>query len=394
MRLKQAVLGALITVLVACHSTAKKEEAPATDADKAGNNFSGDMQTMSQDVKKLLPFVYDREAFQDPANKATISKQLKSFAQAAHHIKPETGTKFIEDDLLLEYSLNSLTDDLNRASHSFDLGQLEYSRSVAKASLSHCFQCHSVTQAGSSSTWDLDQLQSLNLAPLEKADLLVATRKYDKALSYMESQLSSPEFLKNYAFDFESLLRRYLALIIRVENAPRRALRELNKILDRGDTPHYIAEQADGWRQSLKAWQKEKPQPTKTAKQLFDQVEKHFKKAESIQHFEKDHAGDVEYLRATAQLHEGMKLLKSHADQSHALYLLGRAYEVLDELGSWNLHETYYEACIDKDPKTAMAKRCYSRLEASLYMGYSGSSGTHLPNEERERLKRLKDKLQ
>lgn len=351
------------------------------------------MQNLAQDVKTLLPFLYDRDAFHDPKNRETIRKSLKQFSQAANHIKPEAGKKFIGDNLFLEHSLGSLSADLNRAVQSFDSGQYEYSRSVAKSSLNYCFQCHSVTQAGGAAPWDVDKLQSLNLAPLEKADLLVATRKYDKALTYMESQLNSPEFIKNYAFDFQSLLRRYMALIIRVENAPNRALTELNKILDRGDTPHYIAEQADGWRQSLKAWGKEKKPVVSSPKALFDQVEKRFKKAEGIQHFEKDHAGDVEYLRATAQLHEGMKILKTNADKAHALYLLGRAYEVLDELGSWNLHETYYEACIETDPKSPMAKRCYSRLEASLYMGYSGSSGTHLPNEERERLKRLKDKI-
>jgi len=384
------------TIVVVCLSFISCKSGEKKDASNApnGDNFSGEMQSMAQDVKRLLPYLYDREAFHDPKNSETIHQSLKQFSQVAKHIKPEAGKKFLGDDLLLEYSLNSLTADLNRALQSFEMGQVEYSRSVAKASLNYCFQCHSVTQVGSSAQWDVDKLQSLNLAPLEKADLLVATRKYDKALSYMESLLSSPDFLKNYAFDFESLLRRYLALIIRVENAPKRALVELNKILDRGDTPHYIAEQADGWRQSLKAWGKEKKQPIKTSKALFTEVEKRFKKAEGIQHYEKDHAGDVEYLRATADLHEGLKILKSPADEAHALYLLGRAYEVLDELGSWNLHETYYEACIDKDPKDAMAKRCYSRLEASLYMGYSGSSGTHLPAEERDRLKRLKEKIQ
>lgn len=388
MKAKRLFIATAALLILSCKTAEKKEAVAPIDG-----NWSGSMQNMAQDVKKLLPFLYDREAFHDPKNKETIAQALKQFAQVAKHIKPEMGKKILGDDLLIEYSLTSLTDDLNRAVHSFELGQLEYSRSVAKASLNYCFQCHSVTQVGSSAAWDLDKLQNLNLAPLEKADLLVATRKYDKALSYMESLLSSPDFSKNYAFDFESLLRRYLALIIRVENAPKRAYNELNKILEHKDTPHYIVEQADGWRQSLKAWQKEKKQPIKTPKALFEQVEKRFKKAESIQHYEKDHAGDVEYLRATALLHEGLKILKTPADKAHALYSLGRAYEVLDELGSWNLHETYYEACIEKDPKSEMAKRCYSRLEASLYMGYSGSSGTHLPTEERDRLKRLKDKL-
>ncbi|MBX3021203.1 MAG: hypothetical protein KF799_05945 [Bdellovibrionales bacterium] len=388
--MRLAVISLLaLAVLSACKSTTNDSTTTAKDA-----AWPKQMQNMAQDVKKLLPFLYDREAYRDPKNRDEIRSYLREFSQVAHHINPEKGKPFIGDDLLLEYSLSNLKDDLTRASKSFDAGQYEYSRLAAKASLSHCFQCHSVTQAGGKAGWDLEQVHNLGLQPLEKADLLVATRKYDKALAYMEGLLNSPEFLQNHAFDFESLLRRYLALIIRVENAPQRALKELDKILERGATPHYIAEQANGWRQSLTAWAKEKKQPIRNAKDLFAQVDSRFKKAAAIQHFEKDHAGDVEYLRATAALHEGMKLLKAPADQARALYMLGRAYEVLDELGSWNLHESYYEACALKDPKSSLAERCFGRLEASLYMGYSGSAGTNLPLEERARLKNLKDQMQ
>ncbi len=382
-----------VTLLASCRSAEKKPGAASPPVNDA-KAWSGQMQNMAQEVKKLLPYLYDREAFQAAKNHDLVEQYLKEFSQVAHHTMPDAGKKYLGDDLLLEYSINNLADDLARSVKSFEAGQFEYSRSVAKASLSYCFQCHSVTQAGRSAAWEVDKLPNINLAPLEKADLLVATRKYDRALSYMESQLNSEDYLKNFAFDFESLLRRYLALIIRVENAPRRALKELAKILSHAETPHYIVEQAQGWRQSLTAWEKERKLPAKSGKLLFEQVNKHFQKAEAIQHYEKDHAGDVEYLRATAQLHAGLKSLHAPEEQARALYLLGRAYEVLDELGSWNLHETYYEACVTKAPHAETAQRCYNRLEASLYMGYSGSSGTHLPPEERERLKRLKEKIQ
>lgn len=378
---------AITTALViSCKSKEKS-------AQESSPTWPGQMQSMAQDVKNLLPFLYDKQSFSDPKNKELIRRSLKDFGQAAHQVKPQTGKPYLGDDLLIEYSLNNLKEDLNRALLTFDNGQYEYSRSVAKASMGHCFRCHSVGAPGASAAWDLEEIHNLNIAPIEKADLLVATRKFDKALSYMESTLNSPEFLKAYAFDFEAMLRRYLALIIRVENAPTRALTELDKILNRGDTPQYIAEQAKGWRQSLKAWASEKSRPPKNAADMLAQVEKRFKRAHAIQHFEKDHAGDVEYLRATSLLHQGMKLLKKPEDQARALFLLGNAYEVLDELGSWNLHETYYEACLFKLPKSQTAKNCYNRLEASLTMGYSGSAGTNLPPEEKERLRRLKEQI-
>jgi hypothetical protein len=380
----------LIFLGLACQTTAKKEESqtaiPPTWADQ--------MQNMATDVKHLLPYLYDRSAFQSPANHDRILKYLKEFAQTAKHVNPDMGKKVLGDDLLVESSLSNLTEDLNRAARSFSLGQKDYARSVAKSSLNYCFQCHSVTQEGASAAWDLDQLQSVNLAPIEKVDLLVATRKYDKALKQMEDLLNSQEFRKNYSFDFEAMLRRYLALVIRVEKNPMRAIQELDKISRDGEVPRYIFEQLEGWKTSLVDWSKEIKRPIKTPKAMFERAEKRFRRAGEIQRYEKDHAGDVEYLRATEILHQGLKMLKSPAEQARALFLLGRAYEVLDELGSWNLHENYYEACIHRDPKSTLAQGCFNRLEASLYLGYSGSSGTHLPPEERERLKRLHDQIQ
>jgi hypothetical protein len=376
----------LIVTVLGCKSESKKEaEAEA----KPG--WPGEMQGLAENVKDLLPFLYNRAAYQDPKNHDVVLNRLKEFAQSANHVQPDMGKRYLGDDLLVEFALGNLSSDLQRAEKSFEAGQTEYSRSVAKASLSYCFQCHSVTHEGAKAAWNTSQLDSLNLDPIEKAELLVATRRYDKALAHMEGLLNSPEFFKDHAFELESLLRRYLALIIRVEKAPERALHQLSKIEKRPDTPHYISEQIEGWETSLKAWRTERPRTIKNAKTLFEQVEKRFQKAASLQHFEKDHAGDVEFLRATEQLHQGLKLIKTPSDEARAMFLLGRAYEVLDELGSWNLHETYYEACIKKDAHSPVAKNCYSRLEASLYMGYSGSSGTHLPSEESDRLKRLRD---
>lgn len=375
-----------LILVVGCRSSSNVSDSNAT--------LPSEMDNMAQDVRKLLPYIYDRKAYADPKNRETIDKSLREFAQAAHTINPDKAKPYLGDDLLVEFSLNHLKDDLNRAAYTFEIGQTEYSRSVAKASLTHCFRCHSATPEKGSNTWDIEQVHNLNLEPLEKADLLVATRKFNKALEYMENLVNSPDFAKNYAFDVEGLLRRYLAMIIRVEKDPMRALKRLKKFATTEETPHYIAEQAEAWRQSLKAWSKEKKVSIRNAKDLFREADNRFKRAESMQRYEKDHAGDVEYLRVTGLLHENMKYLKKPEEQARAFFLLGRAYEVLDELGSWNLHESYYEGCLLKDPKSKLAHKCYSRLEASLYLGYSGSAGTHLPPEERARLKALKEKME
>jgi hypothetical protein len=142
----------------------------------------------------------------------------------------------------------------------------------------------------------------------------------------------------------------------------------------------------------LNEWVREE-QRHKKAKDPIRLARQRIEKAMQIQQFPQDHAGDVEYLRATALLHQALKNHLNKSKEAETLYLLGRAYEVLDDLGSWNLHESYYEVCVRKAPRTAWAKSCFTRLEASIYQGYSGSSGTHLPAHERERLKELKQML-
>lgn len=355
-----------------------------------GASWSQNMQGLAGEVKDLLPYLYDRAAFEAPENRERVQNFLNNFAQGAHKIDTEMAKGLAGDDPMVSYSLENLSGDLQRASASYGRGQFEYARYVTKSSLNHCFRCHSVTQAGASAAWDLETVQDLKLAPLEKADLLVATRKYDKALAFLEQLLNSNQFLKERPFDYESALRHYLALMIRVQNNPARALEEMKRISKNPETPHYISEQLGGWIQSLERWSKEKASPKKSAKGVLRLATERFQQARRIQRFEKDHAGDVEFLRVTSILHEGLRHLKSEEDQAQALFLLGNAYEVLDELGSWNLHETYYEMCVRRAPRAAVARKCINRLEASIFMGYSGSAGTNIPMEERERVESLK----
>jgi hypothetical protein len=363
----------------------------ASDHETA-REWSNSMQKMAHDVRELIPYLYDRTAFHEPKNHDKIGVSLKNFSEHVHKITPKMGEQLLGEDPLVSFSLESLEGDLRRSYQAFELNQLEYSRTVAKGSLNHCFRCHSVSQSGSTVQWNLEGLSQLNLDPTEKIDLLVATRKYPEAIALMEGQLSDEELLSNHPFDFDAILRRYLALTIRVQNDPARALTEMNRVAAHSGLPHYIQEQVQGWRVSLKSWIREKKKPSKKISKL-EQAQREIDRARDLQQYPQDHAGDVEYLRATVSLHESLKKHLKPNDEAEALYLLGRAYEVLDELGSWNLHEAYFESCVRKAPKSDWAKLCYSRFEASVLQGYSGSSGTHIPAYEKDKLKTLKDML-
>ena len=369
--------------LAACSSQEKKDE-------KAAQVWSGKMQGLAGNVKELVPYAYNKRNYADPANQQKVKSTLVDFSKNMHSIKPEMGKKYLGADPLVKYTLEQMRADVDRATDAFNAGQVEYSRSVVKSVVNHCFRCHSLTDQGSRAPWDVSVFKDLTLTPIEKTDLLVAARDYEGARAHLEAQLNSSEFAQNYQFEYEGALRRYLAIMLRINKDPSSVLRELDKISQKNDVPYYVQEQMVGWKKSLNDWSKEGKKKAKGS--LLDQAKQRIKKGQNMQSYMKDHSGDVEFVRATGLLHEFLSSGQKMEDEAlaEAYYLLGESYEVIDEMGYWNLHEVYYESCIRAAPKSKVAKSCFQRLESSVYVGYSGSSGVHVPQHEKQRLQQLK----
>jgi len=365
-----------LIAFIGCQQSAKKA------------SWSGQMQNMSKDIQRLIPYIYDKPAFEAPENKTRITTALNDLAHQSHKIPEEMGKKFLGDDPIVGFSLSHLKSDLSRAAYAFSVGQTDYSRSVLKSSIGHCFRCHSLTTMGSEARWDASEFNHLELTAEEKLDLLVAARKYKEAFQFGEEKLSQPELIQKNPLVFENLLRKYLALSLRLNEKPQAALKDLDRVLAHKELPVYMAKQVKAWRDSLSGWDK-----NKSKGDFIDQAQKRITQAKRLQEYAYDHAGDVDYIWATDILHEGLRKPRRAKDEAKAYFLLGLSYEVLDDLGSYGLHEAYFEACVKKDPHTQLARRCFDRLEASLVQGFSGSSGLSLPSDEKQRLKTLKELL-
>lgn len=372
----------LVVLLSSGCQSPQKEQSTST-----GRSWSGQMQNMAQDIKLLVPYVYDQKAYSDPQNEVTIQRALQDLASQSHKVPEEMGKKLLGDDPIISYSLDSLQADLNRALYSFSKGQKDYSRSVLKSSMGHCFRCHALTTIGAEARWDVSDFGGLELTAEEKLDLLVAARKYQEAFDFAEEVITRPGIIKKNSMVFENLLRKHLSLSLRLKENPQDTLADLNRVLKNKDLPEYLVKQVNAWRDSLKAGNA----PPEGA--FIAAAQKRIAKGKELQEFAYDHAGDVEYIWATDILHEGLRSGKAKESEAQAYFLLGLSYEVLSDANAYGLHETYFEACIRKNPRTKLAKRCFERLEASVVQGFSGSAGLSLPVEERRRLDQLKSLL-
>ena len=72
------------------------------------------------------------------------------------------------------------------------------------------------------------------------------------------------------------------------------------------------------------------------------------------------------------------------------LFWLGVADKQLGSTYLFSLGDLYLKECIQQYPKSTFAKKCYREYEDNLIFGYSGSSGTDIPEDEKKELARLK----
>lgn len=154
---------------------------------------------------------------------------------------------------------------------------------------------------------------------------------------------------------------------------------------------------AKSWLKTIEKWSKEKSQVGASSDAQLNLAERLVNEADSRSDVATEHGQDILYLRASAALHSWLsanpiKVGSNEPSRAKALFLAGRSAEESRELNFWTLHERYYELCIETLPKSDLAKSCFKKLNDSVLMGYTGSSGLHLPQDESTRLARLREK--
>jgi hypothetical protein len=105
-----------------------------------------------------------------------------------------------------------------------------------------------------------------------------------------------------------------------------------------------------------------------------------------------DRAGLVDYLAASRILTRVVAVRRDASPElAEAYYLLG-AVEARIGQDFWASPADFYlEMAIRMAPGTDSGRRAYALLEEETVLGFTGSGGEHLPDEERARLKALKE---
>ena len=376
--MRKWILGSLFAVIVVAANLASASQ----------KEWRETMKQFAQTMSEAAPFL-----FTNP-----VSDQ-KKLAEKVHRLVELTkkidirqihSVNYPDNDPALPYIAEMFHGDIVRAEAALQSGHLSYAQGVLKSTMAYCMACHTRNNPGTQFPM-LDAFKEpLKQASwVERTEIQAATRQYDTVLSSVMTQLKEPTAVGMSSLDLERGARIALSILVRIKKDPVRARLLAKAMEDSGKSTVSMKEEARAWLKDINDWQNEKPKAVAGSEDMLKEARRLIGSGgDSV----KEQNVEVRYLRATVLLHELLEKKPDPKTSAEALSLIGKSYRNLGEIGLWNIHELYFAACIDKQPHSPIAESCYRDYQESVILGYSGSSGIHLPKAVRDQLDMLKEK--
>ena len=338
-------------------------------------------------IRIVLPLSLSDEAFSEPAHREQIARALNELAASAGLLE----THGLGRDAGFASLSGSLAQDTRMIARRYSRGETRAARFLLHRSLGTCVSCHSKVASPNEFSMGRQLLADIELANLstrDRARVQVVARQFSDALTSYEQLLASKhESPDRIAADGDFL--SYLKICLTIENDADRATAALMQLRRRDDLSPELAKDVDAWIQSIAELRREP-----RAGQPLDRAQALLRAGQSLAPAPGDAAALVYNIEAW---HELQRLVDSNAEPSptlaQAYYLLGYVESRLfgDDWPSGA--EAYLEASIRMAPSEPFARDAYALLEELVVLGYTGSSGTHLPDDVQRKLEELEKGL-
>jgi tetratricopeptide (TPR) repeat protein len=332
------------------------------------------MREVFDALHRLLPASLDEDRFADEALQPELRDAIATLARNAGALARHGAG----GDESFAFLSRTLARDANEIERRFAAGRLEETRFLLNHITEDCVACHSrLPDPGdaplSARFMDENAVRALPLA--EQAQLAMATRQFERALAAYETMLASPGFDAG-SIDLLGELDDYLEVCLRVKGDFERPARKLEAFRQRDDVRTTLRKEIDQWITDLRALGARAPI------EGFEAGRKLVKEAEAEAGGRDTRALHVRYHAAAGILHRYLSTLPTGDRRAaEAYYWLGLIESRVGR--SYWLSETehYLEAAIRLAPGDPIALDAYAFLEEFVTLGYTGSSGEHVPED-------------
>lgn len=346
----------------------------------------------------LLPYASNEMKFKDPKAEAYIKKRLfklKSAFQSAKHLKKIKAPGF-------QPSFEVVSDHLEQTYETFSTQNKIFARNRLKATTKLCISCHSQLPNGLSNTFS--SLKGITRDrfsnDFEYADFLFLVRDYTAATRYFKAEISN-RVKKNAElreihkgskvtyidYTIEESLERLLTINTKVFYKPERAIGLLSQYQKSNDLPSAMKRDITEWIKDLNAWKKKDFKGKVESESALNKFIK-----ENLEDL--DNPSHVDLLVSAGTLSKFINKYPTSEKVPEVLYYLGRIDYFLEHSYFYSLSDIYLKNCILNYPKSGFARKCFQQYKDNLELGFTGTGGTNIPEEELVKLKELESKLQ
>lgn len=355
------------------------------------------MQSMLSDVLILFPFAFDEKRFNDPFNRPKIKEALGSLnkhsAELSKHTSKLTHTEGLKIDPSFPFVAEAFESELQVAKNSFDAGNASQiqSQTYLRAALTKCILCH--TQSANGPELKIDQFKD-QLGTLNSQDrfmALAATRQFDDALAEFSKILAEKKESKPDLSRMDNEIRAALAIAVRVKKDPATTLKLINETITSGSGSKIIQSDLKSWKKSAMEWSAEKPLLLNSDEALFTEGNRLVEQSKKIEYsLDSYQNSSIQLLRASSYLHDLLSNYSVSAYRAKSYILLASIYDLLPGFALWDLPDEYLGACIKENPHSEAGEKCFDEYSKLIVLGYSGSSGIHIPWAVRQHLESMK----
>ena len=330
----------------------------------------------------LIPFITERDKFMDKKNSALIETKMTELQSAFKDAKHDPLMK--EDLFAPSYAL--INENLTTSRAAFKAGNKDYAQWRLKEITSHCLDCHtrlppSYTSSFQDGGLTIDAKKFDNTYNLGLAQLIV--RRYPDATASFTRDIDE-KLIKNEIKNLQSPFKQLLLIETKVMKNPKNIQSILMSYKEKKNLPEELRNDMISWLGQLKRWQ-DRPileKGLQTDKEVQDFITKELqplKKNESANN-------DVDLLFASGLFSNYLFLNPTSKKAPEITYWLGWAEKRLKKENFFGSGDLFLKQCIRRFPAHAVARDCLDEYRESVEFDFSGSSGTHIPQDVKKEL--------
>ncbi len=335
------------------------------------------MHSVFAPMSELLPLSLDSKEFSSPKNKDFILKKMQEVVDgsSALTLHAQTGNKGFT------FLASRLQVDARDMLAWYKKNRSDEARTILHNMTENCIACHSQWTSDPTRAPNLNFFEKADLAklaPVQRAQMFVASRKFDDALTQFETFFNSKDLTPAQVAQSDAFTT-YLKVSLRVKKDTARPKATLTKWLKKPKIPAVMRGEIEAWIASLDQIEKEKAltstDPFATGKKLISM-------GQQPPDLSLDRSKLVYFIAGSGRLLESIsKEDLKQEDKAEAYYLLGVCESAMGASYWITLSDSYFEAAIRALPESALAQKAFEALKAELSYEEAPSAGTAVNSE-------------